>query len=255
MYHNIRDKNGRFTKRGVVNVMKNAVMPKKRAKKTTKKVAGAIFDCVVLDESGSMHSRTKTTVDGFNEYVTGLQKIDKLLGTDTKCTLIRFGNPHNFSIITSYDGVSAVNVGKLTDYNPSSGTPLNDSVATALTLMHTKWLICKGKCDVTITIMTDGEENTSVKFPGVNNPELVALITEMRDNCKFTINYIGMGSKKAIEATAAGMGIYAGNTVSYAGTGASVTATFNTLTQSRSAHTKLYASTGVNSNEGFFSED
>lgn len=252
MYHNIRDKSGRFTslKTKGTKITRGMGAPHKKKQK-----AGAIYDCVVLDESGSMHSRTKTTVDGFNEYVQGLKITDKLLCTDTKCTLIRFGNPHNYSIITSYDGVSTVNVGKLTDYNPSSGTPLNDSVATALRLMHTKWIACRGKCDVTITIMTDGEENTSLEFPGVNNPELVALITAMRDNCKFTINYIGMGSKKAIEATATGMGIYAANTVSYNGTGASVTSTFNTLSSARTAHTKSYASTGVNSNEGFFSED
>lgn len=161
---------------------------------------------VVLDRSGSMGSTRKETVEGYNEYLSGLRK-DK--NTSYFLSLIQF-DAHGGSIApdltVSYVDKPLESVQPLTleDYEPRGMTPLYDAIGECVRRVDEK-----GR-PVTTVIITDGAENASKEFSLAAIKSLIA--TKESKGWKFA--FIGAD----IDSFAAGgkLGISAGATSNYA---------------------------------------
>jgi uncharacterized protein YegL len=131
----------------------------KRAGKTKSHI---IF---VLDDSGSMQSCRDNTISGFNEYLDG-QKLDsEKTEIETFVSLYKFDGSN---VACTIDHVPVNEVAKLdrNSYNPRGGTNLLDAMGGVMMQINTKLANFKKKDreSVIITILTDGEENSSRTF-------------------------------------------------------------------------------------------
>ena len=132
--------------------------PKKAGSKTSHVI-------IVLDDSYSMRSIRDNTISGFNEYIGG-QKIDALnTGIKTSLSLYKFDGTNVNQV---YNKVNINDVQPLTreTYNPQGSTNLLDAIGGVMMQINTD-LIKQKKTEresVIITILTDGEENTSRTF-------------------------------------------------------------------------------------------
>lgn len=157
-----------------------------------------IFNLIIVDESGSMSCIERQTVSGMNET----------LQTIRMCQKENELQEHYVTLMTfSSDGVrmlyNAVPAEQATDipsamYNPSGCTPLYDAIGQGITeLRRTK----AATDSVLVTIVTDGEENSSTEY---NHAAITALIEKMkRDDWMFTF----IGANIDVKQTSHDLGI------------------------------------------------
>jgi len=246
-YYNVRDKNGRFTSKG-----KKTTVKKKVKKATNKNLA--IYDMFILDKSSSMNSIKQATMNGFNELIGGIKKVYEDTKVPSYCSLIEFSSYG--TIKDTYLNTPCVEVGTLNDYNyrPGGMTALYDAIGHGIHQM-TEYLgdnIDNKDISVTISILTDGEENNSRNY---NQQDIKNLIEKMKTVYNWTINYIGSGSEKSVKAVADSIGIFASNSMNYMATDIGTQNVFKNITRARSVRSTSYVSTGVVKNDGFFSND
>lgn len=168
-----------------------------------KKKEAATVLVVVADESGSMYTQTDQVINGFNEYIEELRKNEQ----NVLVTLVKF----NTRTDVVFENTPIVDVPRLdrNSYVPSGGTALYDGVANAINAGE-KNLDKDGKA--ILVIFTDGGENSSVE----NSQEQVfKKITTKQNDGNWTIVFLG--ADQDAWAVSRGLGIAAGNTMSYAG--------------------------------------
>ena len=110
----------------------------------------------VIDCSGSMEPFTDRTISGFNEFIQSSPK-------EAKLSLLLFSD----KVTVVYENVPVAKVEPLTKetYKPSGFTALLDGIGKAIELENAKaksW--ADDDQDITILIMTDGEENSSKEY-------------------------------------------------------------------------------------------
>lgn len=133
-----------------------------KPKKAGKKTSHIIF---VLDDSGSMQKCRDNTISGFNEYLDG-QKLDvEQSGIETFVSLYKFDGS---SVKCTIDHVNVHEVEPLNrnTYNPQGGTNLLDAMGGVLMKINTQLTAVKKaeRESVIVTVLTDGEENSSRTF-------------------------------------------------------------------------------------------
>lgn len=171
-----------------------------------------IFNLIILDESGSMQSIKQAAINGMNETVQSIKAAqNKHEDQEHIVTLVSFNSS---DIKTIYDCVSATDVKELTDtdYIPSCGTPLYDAMGQALNQLRPK----TGSEDkVLVTIITDGEENSSREYDG---KAIKALVEELKGK-GWVFAYIG--ANQDVEKVAATISVtnVLNFTASHQGTG------------------------------------
>ena len=116
---------------------------------------------IVLDKSGSMQSIKKATIDGFNNFISDQLK-NKI---DARVTLAQFN--HTYELV--YQNVKLEHLNKLTSqiYVPGGTTALLDAIGNTINIIKEKHKhIKKSKRpeNVIFVIITDGYENSSVKY-------------------------------------------------------------------------------------------
>jgi len=189
---------------------------------------------VVLDESGSMRSCWDTTIAGFNEFVAGQRATDSSAGTGY-LTLIKFDAPQ---IHTVYSNRPLAEVPDLdqTSYRPNGGTNLLDAIGQAINSINDilSKLKKKDRPSVIVTIMTDGEENSSRSY---NNEQIKAMVAAA-EKADWTFTFLGAN----IDAFSVGraFGMRASNSVNYStanmgATMASVSASTSRMRMAKSA--------------------
>jgi len=128
---------------------------------------------IVLDESGSMASCQETTIAGFNEFVQG-QKASETTAGAGYLTLVKF---EGWKVETVYHNrpLSEVPALDQNTYRPAGGTNLLDAIGDTINNVNTVLAGSKKKDrpGVIITIMTDGEENSSRRF---DNEQIKAMV-------------------------------------------------------------------------------
>jgi len=145
-----------------------------------------IFNLIILDESGSMNSIKKETINGFNETIQTIKAAQiEHENQEHFVTLVTFNGS---GIKTVYDKVSSKEMKELnvSMYNPDCSTPLYDAIGTSITTLS-HFLTDQTEYTVLVTIITDGEENASKEYKG-------ELISEMVDELKqkgWIFTYIG----------------------------------------------------------------
>ena len=120
-----------------------------------------VFNLIIVDESGSMSVIRKQAFSGMNETLATIRSIQKLHpDTDQRVSLITFDSTHT---TWHYDNRAAEEVVDLKweNYNPGGCTPLYDAIGLSVSKLNA----LVGKYDhVLVTIITDGEENSSLEW-------------------------------------------------------------------------------------------
>lgn len=134
-----------------------------------------VYHLIVLDESGSMYPVCKQTVDGCNETIQTVRKMQEM-NADQK---------HYVSIYLFQTGASRyilkdIPIGEVRellpqDYRPSACTPLFDAIGYTLTELKEK---LADNVAAYVTIITDGYENDSRNF---TLQMVKSLISEMKE--------------------------------------------------------------------------
>lgn len=142
-----------------------------KPKKAGKESSHVIF---VLDDSSSMKSCWEQTIAGYNEYLKGQKEDEIKTGIKTFVSLYKFDG-RNVTKVFDHFPVSQVPLLSKETYNPSGSTNLNDAIGGVMMEIN-KNLATKKKAEresVIITILTDGEENSSRTFDNSTIKQMV----------------------------------------------------------------------------------
>lgn len=163
-----------------------------------------ILVSVVLDRSGSMGSVRQSTIDGYNEYLSGL-RADK--ASEYSLTLIQFDMVAAKADLTiSYVDKPLGEVSDLTaaDYEPRGSTPLYDAIGECIRRTEAK------ERGVITLVITDGQENASTEF---TQDAVKALIA---DKEKAGWSFAFLGANIDSYAVGGGVGVHLNNVSNYA---------------------------------------
>ena len=133
-----------------------------------------VFNMIIVDESGSMCVIEKQALAGLNETIETVKKMQKAHPEmQQRISLLTFDSCHK---TFKYDNVKAETAHLLSanDYNPCGGTPLYDAIGTAIAKLNAQTTY---EDSVLVTIITDGEENSSEEY---NLRMIKTLISKMK---------------------------------------------------------------------------
>lgn len=133
-----------------------------------------VFNMIIVDESGSMSIIEKQALAGLNETIDTVKKMQKLHpDMEQRISLLTFDSSHK---TFKYDNVKAEMARLLSarDYNPGGCTPLYDAIGIAISKLNAQ---TTDKDSVLVTIITDGEENSSEEY---NLKMVKTLISKMK---------------------------------------------------------------------------
>lgn len=143
----------------------------------------------ILDRSGSMQTIQADTIGGFNTFI----EEQKRVPGEATLTLVQF----NDTCETTYLDVPLAHVAHLTTetYKPSGWTALNDAFAKTIDEVGAR-LAAKPEHErpskVVVLVMTDGAENKSVKFAGVEGrKKLATMISHQKDKYSWSFTFVG----------------------------------------------------------------
>lgn len=166
------------------------------AQKETEK---RVINLIIADESGSMSVIRDTTLAGLNETITTCQKMQEKFPTmEQRITLITFDSNHTKVI---FDNIPALEAKSLSqkDYVPGAATPLYDAIGQAITKTYAQ---TEKTDNVLVTILTDGEENSSTEF----DLKMVKRLIDKQKEQGWTFTFIGTDDLD-VEGMAHEMGI------------------------------------------------
>ena len=153
-----------------------------------------IYNVIILDESGSMSSIYKETIQSINEVISGIRNNQE-----------DFPDQHHYVTIATFEGhgpegvklrrdrvpIESVTDFTTKDYRPGGCTPLYDAMGK--TLNELEGLVHEDD-RVLVTIITDGMENASTEYSGRT---VKALVDRLRKK-GWVLGYIG-ANQDAIE--------------------------------------------------------
>ena len=160
---------------------------------------------VILDKSGSMASKLNDVIHGFNAYLDGLGKEDKV---DYLFSLTLFDTQVAYRDVA----VPLSQVKKLDDrcYVPAGNTALNDAIGITVRKVDAE----RPQVDKVVTvIMTDGEENSSREW---THDAVKALIDQKEKDGDWTFVFLGAAPAawdqgKSLGISAANVALYDAN--------------------------------------------
>lgn len=214
----------------------------------TSTAAKEVYDVFVLDRSGSMASIWQSTMTGVNEYINMAKRDAVANGVKSYLSLLKFDD----QFLTVYDRMPIAEVPTI-DANvegPRGGTALYDAIGKAVNGIkaHLVGREASDDVDVTITIFTDGEENSSKEF---KHADITALLKDVQDRFKWTITYVGAGNLDKVRDVSRRLGVMASNIANYSHDAASTLNMFADLSGARSVKSALFTK-GVKCNTGYF---
>ncbi len=159
-----------------------------------------VYNLIILDESGSMDSIKKATISGFNELVQTIKGIEKQFPEQQHFISFVTFNSAGIKTHLKKQAVSMLSEIDARSYQPSGGTPLYDAIGLSVTKLRLD-LAAQENANVLVTILTDGEENSSREF---NGQQIKTLIEEQKVS-GWTFTYIG--ANQDVEKVAASMSI------------------------------------------------
>lgn len=157
----------------------------------------SIFNLVIIDESGSMLSIKKETIDSVNETIQTMRSAQKKHEEQEHfVSLVTF----NDDVKTVYECVPVEDVKELTaeTYRPDCCTALYDAMGMSLNALRKK--VAKEE-KVLVSVVTDGYENASKEY---NGKAVKALVDELKAK-GWVFAYIG--ANQDVEAVAATISI------------------------------------------------
>ncbi len=159
-----------------------------------------VFNLIILDESGSMESIKKTIISGFNEVVQTVKGVAKEYPEQEHfITFVTFNSLKTNTLLEN-EKVEKLREISEREYNPTAGTPLFDAMGNSISQLR-KITQTHSEYNVLVTILTDGEENSSKEYNGATIKKMVEELKQ--ENWTFT--YIG--ANHDVEAFAAAISI------------------------------------------------
>ena len=148
----------------------------------------------IIDESGSMLSQWDTVISGFNEQLDTMKKEEMTTEVRYLVSLTKF----SFESKVVYKDIPLAEVPRLnkTTYSPGGGTALLDAIGNTIDTA------APGETDVMITIMTDGEENSSRQW---KRSSIKTLIELRQNENKWGFVYLGANQDAWQEAAQYGI--------------------------------------------------
>lgn len=145
-----------------------------------------VHNLIILDESGSMHRIKDGIIQGFNGVVQSIKGLrEELPRQEHFITFVSFSS-ENMKSHHYMDPVEQLNQINGDNYQPYGGTPLYDALG--YTLIKLKLALqWKENPHVLVTILTDGEENSSKDFTLADIKKLIEELTE----AGWTFTYYG----------------------------------------------------------------
>ena len=153
-----------------------------------------IYNVIILDESGSMSSIYRPTIQSMNEVISGIRKNQKEFPDQRHyVTIVTFEGNGPDGIKTRRDRVPIQTVKDFSDmdYCPGGCTPLYDAMG--ITFNHLESVILP-EDKVMATVITDGYENSSREYSGNT---IKALVSRLRAK-GWVLAYIG-ANQDAVE--------------------------------------------------------
>jgi hypothetical protein len=145
-----------------------------------------VHNLIILDESGSMSSCKKQVISGFNELIQSIKRIENQFPEQEHFfSLVSFNSLGN-KVLHFCDKVSSINAINDSTYNPHEMTPLFDAMGFSINKLR-QHLDGQEKCNVLVTVFTDGAENNSKEFTG----KAIKKMVEDLKSQNWTFTYIG----------------------------------------------------------------
>jgi Mg-chelatase subunit ChlD len=145
-----------------------------------------VYNLIILDESGSMQSIKNATISGFNEVLQTIKGMERKYPELQQ--FVSFISFNGMGIKTLIDMKPAIVMKELDEkkYRPDSNTPLFDAIGFSVNKLKTD---IEEEIDknVLVTILTDGEENSSREYDVAG---IKSLIEELRAQ-GWTFAFIG----------------------------------------------------------------
>lgn len=166
---------------------------------------------LILDESGSMESVRQQTLDGLNEQIQSINKLEKQYPNHKYfINILKFDDAFRDLVVNTK--ASEVRKFTLEDYKPHASTALRDAIGLGVTKLNGKIeeKINSGKAKALVVILTDGQENASIKF---SPEEIKGLITKLDATQSWTFTFIGANQDSV--TTANSYGIHSSNVANY----------------------------------------
>lgn len=122
-----------------------------------------IYNLIILDQSGSMSSICNQAIAGVNETIGTIKADDRKNSEDCEqfISLVAFCGCNTSFIMENVPAQEAKTITQ-NDYSPCCSTPLYDAMGMSLTKLHN--LIKDQKAIASVTIITDGYENSSREY-------------------------------------------------------------------------------------------
>ena len=137
-----------------------------------------IYNVIILDESGSMSSIYKETLQSMNEVLGGIRKNQEDHSDQQhNVTIVTFEGHGIGGVKTRRDRVPVEKIENFSekDYRPGGCTPLYDAMGQTLNRLES---LVTAEDKVMATIITDGYENSSEEYSGKTIKSLVARLRE-----------------------------------------------------------------------------
>jgi uncharacterized protein (DUF1810 family) len=201
---------------------------------------------IILDESGSMESIKNPIISGFNELVQNIQRVEKENADQEHfITFISF-NSAGIKDIHFCAPASQLKTIDGKQYQPSCSTPLYDAIGFTLTKLQAA-LQDVPKYNVLVTIMTDGEENSSKEYSG----QTIKLLIENLKLKGWTFTYIG--TDHDVEKVAFSLSIT--NTLKFGKNEEEIREMFVKENYQRRSYESKMKRNEIDREEGYFNED
>lgn len=206
-----------------------------------------IHNLIILDESGSMESIKRAAINGMNETVQSIR--DAQMKHEDQEHIVSLVSFNSSEIKGIYDCVPVAEVKELTDkeYVPDCCTPLYDAMGLSLNHLRAK---VNDEDKVLVTIITDGEENSSTEY---NSAAIKALVDSLKEK-GWVFAYIGANQ----DVLKVAQTISVTNVMNFSSTDFGTTSAIASLRKSRDRMFSRIADgvfDSVSENTDFFSED
>ena len=209
----------------------------------TQKEVKEVYNLIILDRSGSMSSIQGQAIAGVNETIGTIRAAGKEHNLPQKVTITSFCGCSINDFCKNTD-VTDVPIMSAEDYQPCCSTPLYDAMGQSLTALRET---IKNRTDVavSVTIITDGYENSSKKWSA---PQIKALVELLKaDGWLFA--YIG-ANQDLYEIK---QNLAIDNTMDFCCSEAGTVAMFQKERKSRTAWMKKVKECDPNANSNYFS--
>lgn len=159
-----------------------------------------VYNLIILDESGSMQSIKSPTIRGFNEVVQTIKEVEEKFPQQKHFVSFVTFNTNGTKLRLWNQEVSKLQLIDENLFNPSASTPLYDAIGQSISRLK-ETISPNGTYNVLVTILTDGEENSSRIF---SQAQISRMIEELKSK-SWTFAYIG--ANHDVITAARGMGI------------------------------------------------